>query len=93
MLQAVFQVLVGIALTDSGFCADLLDGKRQALLLAFEFTDEERGFIEAVQAGSLQEFAARLDEWLQTQDSSSNSRWACEQPLARLRFTESSSPM
>ena len=67
MSQAALQILVGTALTDSQFCAGLLDGKRHTLLLAFEFTDEERRFIQAVQADSLQEFAARLDEWLQVQ--------------------------
>jgi hypothetical protein len=67
MSQAALQILVGTALTDSQFCAELLDGKRRTLLLAFEFTDEERRFIQAVQAGCLQEFAARLDEWLQAQ--------------------------
>jgi hypothetical protein len=67
MSQAALQVLVGTALTDSEFCAELLNGKRHTLLLAFEFSDEERGFIQAIQAGSLQEFAARLDEWLQVQ--------------------------
>jgi hypothetical protein len=93
MSQAALQVLVGTALTDSAFCADLLNGKRHTLLLAFEFTDEERRFIQAVQAGSLQEFAARLDEWLQAQESSSSSWRTRGQPLPRLRFTESSSSL
>src|SRR4030042_5896248 len=90
MSQAALQILVGTALTDSQFCAGLLDGKRHTLLLAFEFTDEERRFIQAVQADSLQEFAARLDEWLQAQGSG-GSRWPCGQPPAHLESTESSS--
>jgi hypothetical protein len=61
--------LVGTALTDPGFCNDLLNGRRHTVLAKFDLTDEEREVVLVIEAESIQEFAARLDEWLQAQES------------------------
>jgi hypothetical protein len=68
MSQMTLHTLVGTALTDSRFCHDLLNGRRHALLADFDLTDEERKAVLAIQAESIQEFAAHLYEWLRGQE-------------------------
>ena len=69
MSQMALQTLVGTALIDPEFCNDLLNGRRHTLLTKFDLTDEEREVVLVIEAESIQEFAARLDEWLKTQES------------------------
>jgi len=69
MSQIALQTLVGTALTDPRFCHDLLNGRRHTLLSGFDLTDEEREAVMVVEAGSIQEFAAQLCEWLKAQES------------------------
>ena len=69
MSQMALQTLVGTALTDHEFRDDLLNGRRHTLLTKFDLTDEEREVILVIEAESIQEFAARLDEWLKAQES------------------------
>ena len=69
MSQMALQTLVGTALTDREFCNDLLNGRRHTLLTKFDLTDEEREVVLVIEAESIQEFAARLDEWLKVQES------------------------
>lgn len=57
-------ILVGTALTDSEFRDKLLKGDRHHLLAEYDLTDEEREAILAIEAESIQEFAARLCERL-----------------------------
>lgn len=68
MSQMALHALVGTALTDSSFCHDLLNGRRHTLLGEFDLTDEERQAVMVVEAVSIQEFAARLCEWLKVQE-------------------------
>ena len=65
MSSRTLQGLIGTALTDPEFCDRLLNGERHTLLVEFGLTDDEQSAIMAIEAGSLQEFAACLDEWLQ----------------------------
>ena len=65
MSHRALQRLVSTALTDQVFCDRLLNGRRRAVLTGFELTDEEQATVLSIEAGSLQEFAIQLDEWLQ----------------------------
>jgi len=69
MSQMALHTLVGTALTDPRFCHDLLNGRRHTLLSEFDLTDEERGLVMVVEAGSIQEFAVLLCECLKAQES------------------------
>jgi hypothetical protein len=69
MSQMALHTLVGTALTDPRFCDDLLNGRRHTLLTDFDLTDEEREAVLVIQAGSIQVFAAQLNEWLKAQES------------------------
>ncbi len=60
-------ILVSTALTDSEFREELLRGDRHALLAEFDLTDEEWEVILAIEAESVQEFAAQLCERLKVQ--------------------------
>jgi hypothetical protein len=69
MSQMALHTLVGTALIDRKFCADLLNGRRPILLTKFDLTDEEREFVLFIEAESIREFAVQLCEWLETQRS------------------------
>jgi hypothetical protein len=64
----VLQVMVATALIDAEFCRRLLNGQRHIVVNEFDLTEEERAFVQTIKANSIQEFAAQLDEWLQTQE-------------------------
>jgi hypothetical protein len=68
MSNIALQVLVGTALTDHKFCEGLLNGSRRILLADFDLTHEEQQAILAIDATSIQEFAAHLCEWLEVRD-------------------------
>ena len=69
MSQMTLHTLVGTALTDFKFCDNLLNGRRHTLLTEFDLTDEEREVVLAIQAESIQAFAAQLCKWLKAQES------------------------
>lgn len=69
MSETALCTLVGTALTDSEFRDKLLRGERHSLLAEFDLTDEERESILAIEAESVQEFAAQLCERLKVQES------------------------
>jgi len=69
MSQVALHTLVGTALTDSRFCHDLLNGRCHTLLSGFDLTDKERKAVMVIEAGSIQEFAVQLCEWLKAQES------------------------
>jgi hypothetical protein len=69
MSQMALQILVGTALIDPRFCHGLLNGRRHSLLAEFDLTEEEREVVLGVEAGSIQEFAMQLCEWLKAQES------------------------
>lgn len=64
MSTMALQTLVGIALVDHRFCEELLNGKRDTLLTEFDLTDEEQEAVLAIETDSVQEFTAKLYEWL-----------------------------
>jgi hypothetical protein len=69
MSHIALNVLVGTAQISRRFRERLMNGDRPAVLAEFDLTDEERDFLLGIKAGSVQEFAFQLDEWLQTQAS------------------------
>ena len=86
MSQMALHTLVGTALTDPRFCHGLLNGRRHSLLAEFDLTDEEREVVLGVEAGSIQEFAVQLCEWLKAQESPvshPNTAVAVPRPLLR----------
>jgi hypothetical protein len=52
--------LVWTALTDSNFCARLLNGQRRAILATVNLTDTQRQAIMLVEADTLENFAGAL---------------------------------
>jgi hypothetical protein len=73
MSHRALQRIVGTAVTDPEFCVDLLNGKRQAILAAFDLSAEERSILLEIEASSLQEFASCLEEELRAiQDDYAN---------------------
>lgn len=73
MAHRALQRIISIAVTDPEFCDRLLNGTRHTLLTEFDLSDEEHKALMAINAASLQEFAAHLEEWLQTRNGKGNS--------------------
>ncbi len=69
MSNTALQVLVGTALTNQRFCEGLLNGSRRRLLADFDLTDEEKQAVMTIDAASIQEFAARLCDWLEVTEA------------------------
>lgn len=67
MCPATFEEVVGCAIIDREFCADLLNGKRARVLSRFDLTPEERQALMSIRAESLESFAGQLAGWMQTQ--------------------------
>jgi hypothetical protein len=66
----VLHNLIAAALTDPKVCDELLNGERGAVLAEFGLSDEQLRFVSAIEATSIQDFAARLYEWLEAQGNS-----------------------
>ncbi|MDY7077802.1 MAG: hypothetical protein SXV54_12850 [Chloroflexota bacterium] len=66
MSTAEIQTLIGTVLIDQGFCNELLSGQRSSLLEKFDLTDEEWKVVLGIETDSVQEFVAKLYEWLTT---------------------------
>jgi hypothetical protein len=80
MSRMALHVLVGTALTDPDFCDRLLNGGRPTLLAEFDLTAEEREAVLPIEAGSLSEFATRLEEWLAANEQPDGGVRPCEPP-------------
>ncbi len=55
------------AVVDKGFQKQLLSEPTEAVA-TFELTDEEQDAVTSIRAGSLPEFAAQLQQWLEQRD-------------------------
>jgi hypothetical protein len=58
--SASLQVLIGTALTDTGFRKALLNGSRRRILQSFPLSGEEIEEIMSIRADSLEQFAGEL---------------------------------
>ena len=67
MSYQALEMLVGEAIIDREFRTRLLNGQRPHILQQYDLTPEERRMLLSIQANSLEEFAARIYQWLQTQ--------------------------
>jgi hypothetical protein len=65
MSHSALQHLVGRAIVDKEFCGQLFNGLRTEAVADFELTDAERNAVLAIQAATLEEFAAELDYWIE----------------------------
>jgi len=63
--ESTLEKLVGIAITDRRFRQEFLNGGRRRLLARFDLGPEERNLLLAIQADSLEGFAAELQQRLQ----------------------------
>ncbi|MGD1996600.1 MAG: hypothetical protein PVH62_07485 [Anaerolineae bacterium] len=66
MSQHTLQKLVGTAIVNQRFRRDFLNGGRQRLLAEFDLSPEERAAVLAIRADALKEFAAELENWLES---------------------------
>jgi hypothetical protein len=64
MSQLTLKQLVGLALLDREFCAGLLNGRRSAILVGLDLTEEERKVVTSLESGSMREFAGSLCKWI-----------------------------
>ncbi len=64
---AAFEEVVGYALIDRDFRADLLTGRRARALSRFDLTPEERQALLNIRAESLEAFAGQLAGWMDAQ--------------------------
>ncbi|HHH42099.1 MAG TPA: hypothetical protein ENK56_08865 [Chloroflexi bacterium] len=67
MSYQALEMLVGEAIIDQEFRSRLLNGQRPHILQQYDLTPEERRMLLSIQANSLEEFAACIYHWLQTQ--------------------------
>lgn len=67
MRNMTIEEVVGYAIIDREFRADLLTGKRANVLSRFNLTPEERQALMSIRAESLESFAGQLVGWMQTQ--------------------------
>jgi len=72
------QNMVGRAVISAAFCADLLGPRRAACLADCDLTPEEIAVVCAIPARDLTELAVALEQWLNTQTSTTE---ACDHHL------------
>ncbi len=65
MSELSLRSLVAHAVVDARLCSQLLNGERETVLARFELSEGERTALRAIQAETLQGFAAQLDHWMQ----------------------------
>lgn len=65
MTHRTLQRLIGRAIVDKYFRDDLLNGKRQEAIAEFNLTHDERIAICSIEAGSFEEFASKLHDWIE----------------------------
>lgn len=63
MSYHTLQAILGTAITDREFSSALLSSPAEAVN-AFNLAEEELAAVTAIRADSLEEFAAKLDEWI-----------------------------
>lgn len=56
----LFNLLMGTALTDQAFSAELLNGHREDLIADWPFTGEERQMLLSIQATTISELAEQV---------------------------------
>ena len=76
MAYAELEEVVGYAIIDRGFRADLLNGPRARALSRFNLTPEEQQALMSIRAESLESFAGQLAGWIDAQQLSAACQWS-----------------
>lgn len=76
MAYAELEEVVGHAIIDRSFCADLLNGSRASALARFNLSPEEKQALMSIRAESLESFAGQLVGWLDTQRPPTAYQWS-----------------
>ena len=71
MAHIALHNMVATALVDLEFCAKLLNGQRPTIITEFDLTEAEREVVLGIRADTIEEFAAGLVEWLETEKAPS----------------------
>ena len=76
MAYAGLEEVVGHAIIDRGFRADLLNGSRARALSRFTLTPEEQQALMSIRAESLESFAGKLAGWIDSQQATAAYQWS-----------------
>ena len=76
MAYAELEEVVGHAIIDRNFCADLLNGSRAQALSRFNLSPEEKQALMDIRAESLQSFAGQLAGWIDAQPQPATYQWS-----------------
>jgi len=69
MSEMALRNLISHAVVDDKMRSRLLTEERGHVLSQFELSEMERNALSEFRAGSLQSFAAQLDDWMQSQSA------------------------
>jgi len=67
MSEMALRSLISHAVVDDKMRSRLLTGERDRVFSQFELNEMERSALNGIRAGSLQSFAAQLDDWMRSQ--------------------------
>ena len=67
MSEMALRSLISHAIVDDKMRSRLLNGERDRVFSQFELNETERSALSGIRAGSLQSFAAQLDDWMRSQ--------------------------
>jgi hypothetical protein len=76
MAYAGLEEVVGHAIIDRNFRADLLNGARANALSRFTLTAEEQQALMSIRAESLESFAGQLSGWIDAQQVPAAYQWS-----------------
>jgi hypothetical protein len=76
MAYAELEEVVGHAIIDRNFCADLLNGSRARALARFNLSPEEKQALMSIRAESLESFAGQLVGWMDAQLQPATYQWS-----------------
>jgi hypothetical protein len=76
MAYAELEEVVGNAIIDRSFCADLLTGSRARVLSRFNLSSEEKQALMDIRAESLESFAGQLAGWMDARRQPAAYQWS-----------------
>jgi hypothetical protein len=76
MAYTELEEVVGHAIIDRNFCADLLNGSRARVLSRFNLSPEEKQALMNIRAESLESFAGQLAGWMDAQLQPVSYQWS-----------------
>jgi hypothetical protein len=70
MKHKALQDLIGRAIVDRDFREDLVSGNRDGAVSDFDLSQDELDAIRSIDAGSFEELAGQLDDWIAVRNGS-----------------------